>query len=176
MPTFEFIAKSTVGAGGTSSVTLNNIPQSYDDLRIIVLCRATVGANNLYFRFNNNSTSSGYVVQFSYSTGSGATVVPSSLQNNAEATAVLNQSGYDAGTYAPTDYLIPSYRINGEKTITGTSSQVAYTSTGLYQYLATSTWSVTGTSSAPITSITVFPSSGSLDQYTSITLYGIKNT
>lgn len=175
MPTFEFLAKGTVGAGGAASLTLSNIPQVYDDLRLIMLTRSTANANNAYIRFNGDSTASGYVTQISFN-NNGSTTVPSSSQSNDAVTSLTNQNAYDSLAFAPTDFYIPLYRSYSQKTIYGLSSQNIHT-TGVpgFQYITGSTWSSSLSSSA-IQSITITVNSGNLAQYSVATLYGIKRT
>lgn len=175
MPTFEFIAKATAVSGGSASLTLSNIPQIYDDLRVIALTRSTGGGNNTYFRFNGDATSAGYLYQISYN-NNGSTTVPSGTGSDTSALALGNQNAYDASTFGPTDYYIPGYRNWSEKTMYGLSSQAFHT-TGVpaYQYIAGTSW-VSSSAMSSITSITIFSSSGNLQQYSSISLYGIKRT
>lgn len=175
MPTFEYLAKATAGAGGSTSLTISNIPQVYDDLRIIAMTRSTTNSNNTYFRFNGSNESAAYVYQVSFN-NNGSTTVPSTNGSATDITALGNQNAYDATTFAPTDYYIPGYRNWTEKTIYGLSSQAFYT-TGVpaYQYITGSTWVATYGNS-PINSITILSSGTALAQYSSITLYGIKRT
>lgn len=69
---FFLLASTTVGAGGTSTVTFSSINQSYKNLLVVYSARTT-NANvyeNFKVRFNGNSSSSIYYDQNWFSTGS----------------------------------------------------------------------------------------------------------
>lgn len=170
MPTFEFLAKATAGAGGASSLSFTNIPQGYDDLRLIMLLRATTGVNDGILVVNGDSGNNYRYLQFYNNNGS--TNVPTNGGLNTYALAMVNQSSYDATTFAVNDLYLPNYSKGNKKNVYGVTSQAFYT-TGVpaYQKFVGSQWQNT----SPITTITVSCSS-TLAQYSNMTLYGIKNT
>jgi len=57
---YESIATTTVGSGGTSTITFSSIPQTYTHLQIRCLTRSTEAADgdNVYMRLNGDSASS----------------------------------------------------------------------------------------------------------------------
>lgn len=57
---YESIATTTVGAGGTASVTFSSIPSTYSHLQVRILCRTNYPASdtrNLTMRFNSDTAS-----------------------------------------------------------------------------------------------------------------------
>lgn len=72
---YESIASTTVGAGGSATITFSNIPQTYTHLQIRCFARTTGPTNgeNTYIYFNNTSNGTGYA--WHVVRGDGASVV-----------------------------------------------------------------------------------------------------
>lgn len=71
---YESIATTTVGAGGTSTITFSSIPSTYKHLQL----RAS-GANGGTIRFNGDTTTTNY--RYHYLSGDGATAGSGTAQN-----------------------------------------------------------------------------------------------
>lgn len=56
MATYNYIAKTTVGAGGANIITFTSIPQTYTDLVLLVTSRNNVYNYGGFFMKLNNST------------------------------------------------------------------------------------------------------------------------
>lgn len=70
---FESIATTTVGAGGSSTITFSSIPSTYKHLQIRAIMRSTFSDTDSFLKINLNSdTGSNYPNHFL--TGNGATV------------------------------------------------------------------------------------------------------
>ena len=54
--TYELIASTTVGSGGTSSINFNPIPSTYTDLKLICSIRTTQSSTNGSVRIGLNGT------------------------------------------------------------------------------------------------------------------------
>jgi hypothetical protein len=169
--TYTLIDKTTVGSGGTSSITFTSIPSTYTDLKLVISSRSTQSALGEANRiaFNSDTTNGNYTQKRLLGTGSAA-----SSQSQTERETFFNVgSTATASTFANSEIYIPNYLGSNSKsasidTITENNGTEAYAA------LIAIKWS--GTSA--ITSITLTPESPSSTfvQYTSAYLYGIKNS
>ena len=166
---YESIATTTVGSGGTSSITFSSIPATYTHLQIRWIARnsSISGANNYNLQFNGD-TASNYAVHDLYGDGATAATQAGSSRANIWATFVpgssATASAFAAGVIDILDYAntnkyktlrqLQGYDLNG-------SGEVRLTS-GLWQ------------STSAITSINIGLSSPTYVQYSSFALYGIK--
>jgi hypothetical protein len=162
--TYVAIATVTVGSGGASSIEFTSIPQTYTDLVIKTSNRATTSNNEFLLTFNGSSTS--YSSKILYGTGSvagsfngGSTSIDGSLTND---------STYTASTFANVEIYIPNYTSSNNKSVSTDGVQETNATYSLAQ-LAAGLWS----NSAAITSITL---TRNFAQYSTATLYGIKNS
>jgi hypothetical protein len=167
---FESIATTTVGVGGTSSITFSSIPSTYQHLQIRFMGRSLAVSSNdsILVRYNSDSGSN-YVIHRLYGDGStaGAQAFTSQTYTIAgdmpAATASLSQtqgvSIIDILDYGNT---------NKNKT---TRILAGRDENGVgYAWFNSSLWINT----AAITSITVLAGNGLLAQYSQAALYGIK--
>ena len=69
--TMQLIAKQTVGAGGATSVTFSNIPQTYTDLKVVCSTRESTDSY-LGVYFNGDTNSANYTSIILRGNGSGA--------------------------------------------------------------------------------------------------------
>jgi hypothetical protein len=163
---YDSIATTTVGAGGTGTITFSSIPSTYKHLQIRVM--AVYSAANPFgtLRFNGDS---GSVYWWHQLQGNGSVA-------NASAYASLGTSIY-----------FPADAVGSSTPVVQVADVLDYTSTSknktiriLEGYdangsgnlrLASGLWSATP---AAITSITISTSTGSFNQYSSFALYGIK--
>ena len=175
------IATTTVGSGGSSSVTFSSIPSTYTHLQVRVLAqtnRATYPLDEMKVTFNSDSGSNyaWHNIQTDprqanpsdVSAAAGAT--QTSIQQLALSSSVVT-NGFAAGVLDVLDYA----SANKNKTVRylGGADANGYTSSyttslGLFSGL----WM---NSSTAISSITLVPTFGSnFTQYSSFALYGIK--
>jgi hypothetical protein len=169
--TYEFIANTTVGAGGATTLVFNNIPQIYNDLVVFCSVRSdrtgVPFANNLRFNGDSGANYSGVVLQ-----GSGTVAYSSATAASAIRIGQINGSGSTANTFTNAEVYIPNYRgaVNKAAISFGILENNA---TEGYIESAACIWNNT----AAITSITLIqPSTNNYVQYSSATLYGIKNS
>jgi hypothetical protein len=164
--TFIKIAAVTVGSGGASSIDFTSIPQTYTDLVIKTSLR---------------DTSSGVVQVINISfNGNTANFSNKNLQGNGSAASSFTQTrrvllsssaSSTTSTFSNGDIYIPNYAGATNKSFSADSVS-ENNATSSFQALDASLWSNT----AAITSITLTPDSGSFAQYSTATLYGIKNS
>jgi hypothetical protein len=167
--TFIKIASVTVGAGGASSIDFTSIPSTYTDLQLVYSLRGTEVAvyNTLLHKINNDSTDANYRQR--YVRGSGTAASSSSGSNRYMGEA--NSSTSTSNTFMNGSWYFPNYAGSSYK-----SSSIDAVSenngTEAYAYLHALLWQGT----AAINQITIIPNVGSFVQYSTATLYGIKNS
>lgn len=177
MPTFTLISNTTVGAGGAGSVSLSNIPQVFDDLRLICLVRNTVNNIDFIITLNGDTASGSYAYAQMQQNTAGTTVATGNSGTNASFTALANQSTLQANSFAFNDFYFPQYREVVRKNAGGFIAQTDSTSSSVWQRVTNNTWINSATSLGAITSMTLScGGGGNLAQHSSITLYGIKRT
>jgi hypothetical protein len=169
--TYVAIATTTVGAGGASSIDFTSIPGTYTDLVVKLSVRGdnNVTTQQMYMTFNNSTT--GYSARQVY--GDGASATSATLSNSGAAISIVNTntSVSTANTFSSTDVYIPNYTSSNNKSASADSVTENNGTTALAG-LTAGLWSNT----AAITSVKFAPQSGNFVQYSTATLYGIKNT
>jgi hypothetical protein len=175
---YESIATTTVGAGGSATVSFTSIPSSYSHLQLRYIAqtdRATFSVDAVKFQLNSD-TGNNYVWHFLTTAGaspgttavSGATTGTSSWANSAAGTTTGGQFGtaiLDVLDYTNTNKYKTGRYLSGLDT-NGFTSGFAGTvgiNSGLWM------------NTAAITRIDITPVTGTLfTQYSSFALYGIK--
>lgn len=160
------IYTQTVGAGGASSITFNNIPQGFTDLFVQYSLRsdfAGVWADGSGLRFNGDTSSSGSMTQMyglgtSAGQGNGLTAMYIGI-----VTAATNTAGiFSKGTIN-----IPNYT-GGKFKQAIVESANKNDSTSTIDHMVSNLWS----STAPVTSLTITCGQGNFVQGSTVTLYG----
>lgn len=160
--TYDSIATQTLGSAA-ASITFSSIAGTYTDLRVVLVCTNTAGADT-YFRFNGDSGANYSITALS---GSGT---------NAQSASPTGMSGINPNqSYGITSTTIPSlitwdifsYAGSTKKTVLCTASQDKNGSGNVIRVVGL--WGNT----AAITSITIAPSAN-FNAGTTATLYGIK--
>ena len=169
MAAYNLIATTTVGSGGAATIEFASIPQTYTDLLVVASARtsrATVVPDILQIRFNGLTTNVSY--RHLYGSGSGVASENSTFGNAGNATA----SGATASVFSSHSIYIPNYTGSTNKSFS-VDSVTENNATESYQELIAGLWSNT----AAITSLTFASwTSATIQQYSSISLYGIKNS
>lgn len=159
---YESIQTTTVGAGGSSSISFTSIPSTYKHLQIRLSAINTTAFGDIYMQFNSD-TGSNYKAHYLYGNGSTASA------------GVLTQTSIYAGFIS-----------TGSNTGVGITDILDYTNTNKNKTTRTlmgadrnGSGDVALTSglwlnTAAITSITIFPGTNSFAQYSSFALYGVK--
>ena len=171
---YESIATTTVGAGGSSTVTFSSIPNTYKHLQVRYLAqtnRGTYGTDNILIRLNSD-TGSNYSLHALTGDGASATASAgtSTSQFLSQATGSGASTTYGAGVmdlleYANTNIYKTARILSGADhngTIAGYGGQILFSS---------GNWR----STSAVTTIQFRPEFGSaFTQYSSFALYGIK--
>jgi hypothetical protein len=168
--TYEAIATVTVGSGGAASIEFQNIASTYTDLSILLSARvdAANGVAQLYF---NNSTASDKRWRRLYGDGSSA----ASDSNTAQAyfrPIGINRSDQTASTFGNMMIYIPNYALTSAYKSMSADGVNENNATFAEDALNAGLWE----SNSAISRITIIPSSGNFVQYSTATLYGIKNS
>lgn len=165
--TYEAIATVTVGSGGAANIEFTSIPGTYTDLIVKISGRNTNGgATGIYISFNSSTSS----FSNKYLEGNGSTASSGSF---ARYVGTETASTYTANTFNNLEIYIPNYAGSTNKSFS--SDTVSENNNTLaYATFNAGLWSNT----AAITSIgfTISPPSQTFAQYSTATLYGIKNS
>lgn len=155
------IATVEVGSAGASSITFSSIPQGYSDLKLVVCGRD--GSVSGTFELRPNAATTNRTTKELYGTGAAA-----GSQSQTAFYFDMEASNYTTNTFGSAEIYIPNYTSANNKSMSvdATSENNATTS---YMRMAAWLWS----STAAITSLYLYPSSGSIQQYSTATLYGI---
>ena len=166
--TYEAIATVTVTGATAASMDFTSIPQTYTDLLIKYSGRVNAAVDpTLKIIFNSNT--SNYSSKVLY--GDGTT--PGSFNGSTAYTygGYVCNSNHTANTFSNGEIYIPNYTSSNNKSVS-VDDVIETNATESYLFLAASLWS----DSAAITSISLDPVNADLVQYSSATLYGIKNS
>jgi hypothetical protein len=172
--TFELIASSTVGAGGTGTVTFSSIPATYTDLVIKYSSRSNLsGEGDDIKMILNGSTASVYSTRALK--GNGATAFSQSQSGtNAPYSGMGNGNSTTSSTFGNGEYYIPNY--------TSTTAAKSASADGVSENNATTAIAALNAylwnpaTQAAITTIALSPFNGTLFlEHSTFYLYGVKN-
>jgi hypothetical protein len=173
--TFTKIASYTVPTTGTiSSYTFSSIPQTYTNLQVMISSKSSRTSNtwdNLGVQFNGVSGAI-YSSRLFYNQGGTGAGNYSSATTYFQFTAYSTATGSGSATTNTfsNDFLfIPNYTGSNYKSIIADSSTSMISGTDFVNSMGGGVWE----STAAINSITLFAGSGTFNQYTEFTLYGI---
>lgn len=168
MPTtYNAIATTTVGAGGTANIEFTSIPASYTDLLLKISARSVRSATADFLQININSSASNFTAR--YLEGNGATIV-----SGTDTVFIGSFPGASstASTFGNFELYLPNYAGSTNKSISADSA-TENNATTAYIDLVASLWSQT----TVITSVKILSATANnFAQYTTATLYGIKNS
>lgn len=153
-----------------SSISLNEIPQNYDDLILTVSGRSTRSGeirDEVQVRFNQDSNSN---YTLSGLRGSGSSIAPTASNGNSALTrADMPAGNASANTFSNISYYISNYKANAQKSVT-IDTVMENNATDSFMYILAGLWNNT----APITNISMRPEVASFASGSSISLYGVK--
>jgi hypothetical protein len=168
--TFVKIAAVTVGAGGAAEIAFTSIPSTYTDLCVELSLRDGTSAQsvngNIVF---NSNTSSIYSARRLFSTGSG--VGSDSYSSLGSMPGIwINSATSTSNTFANIMIYIPNYAGSTNKSVS-IDSVTENNASSAYSGLSAGLFA----STAAITSLGISTGSNFV-QYSTATLYGIKNS
>lgn len=166
--TFTKIASVTVGSGGASSISFSSIPSTYTDLCLKVSLRSDASRINedLLVSFNGSTSSRSW----KFLEGNGSSVSSASGTDGRFSTFNANTS--TSNTFGSAELYIPNYAGSNYKSVS-IDTVTENNATSAYAEIEAALWSNT----AAITSIAMTLAFGTVFmQYSTATLYGIKNS
>jgi hypothetical protein len=160
------IFTQTVGAGGAASITFNNIPQGFTDLKFVISARS-----------NQTLANGGYAAILR---PNGATTNATGTQLYGDSTAIGSNRWLDAAYFniTPSDFTANTFS-NSEIYVTNYAGGNYKSITADYVIENNAVGAPFGFSSdlyrntTPITSFTFVPFAGNFVQYSTFTLYGV---
>ena len=171
--TYTLISSNTVGSGGVASVTFSSIPATYTDLLVRASARVTTVDTEEFLRLEfNGSGGTAYSSRIFYGNGSATASASESGVANVNYAGMANASASTSNTFTNCEIYIPNYAGSNNKSF---SSNIAeeQNATKAFNVATAGLWANT----AAITSIKLTPANaGTLVQYSTFYLYGIKNS
>lgn len=168
MPTtYKAIGTVTVGSGGAATIQFSSIPATYTDLELVYSTRDDRGGTQNGVNISINGSTSDFTNTGMQ--GNGTSTLASF--NIPRFVAYNNASGSTANTFANNSIYFINYASSNNKVFLSDSAEENNATTALI-LLGVNRWSVTNA----ITSITLTPDTANFVQYSTATLYGIKNS
>ena len=170
--TYVAIATVTVGSGGAANIEFTSIPATYTDLQILASVRSDRNEAQDEVDITFNSNTSNYSSRNLNGSGSGTGSQSNLGATNRIRTVYINAATNTSNTFSSVSIYIPNYAGSNNKSV---SIDVVQENNDTFANatLLAGLWSNT----AAITSIMLDAGLGTnLVQYSTATLYGIKNT
>ena len=170
--TFVKIATVTVGSGGSSTLDFTSIPSTYTDLQLLISARSSdaVFLRGMLYKLNSNSSSI-----YSYRELYGFNTTAGSFSETNISNGFMGQMPGTSGTsntFGSSLLYIPNYTGNTNKSLSIDNVTEINSALNWQNDLIAGLWANT----SAITGIQIYPVSGNFAQYTTATLYGIKNS
>lgn len=165
--TYVKIETVTVGVAGAATIAFTSIPQTYTDLKLVFSIRTNYAGNVEQLNLSLNTLTTNFSGR--YLQGSGSAIATGSLGRYV---GNANAATSTASVFGNTEVYFINYTSANRKSFSGdfvTENNATAANTGMIAGF----WSDT----AAITGITLTPNnSGTIQQYSSATLYGIKSS
>lgn len=165
--TYTLIQSVTVGSGGAAIIEFGSIPQTYADLVLVSSLRSTSTSNDLEMKLAFNGSTSNFTNKYLFGNAPAGTAASGS---NAFYHGDVNGNGSTASVFTSTSLYIPNYAGSSNKSYS-VDNTMENNSVVSYPFFLSGLWSVT----SAITSIAISNASN-FAQYSSASLYGIKNS
>jgi hypothetical protein len=168
---FSKIQTITVGSGGAANIEFTSIPQTFNDLKILVSGRGTSVDTDFFATFNGSSAAQyNYVQMYGYVSGNGADRGSSQTSLNVGVTSGASSSS--ASAFSANEINILNYSLSTQFKAVGSLNVTENNGTVAYLNMKQGQWS----NNSAITSLSLACSNGNWAQYTKVTLYGIKSS
>jgi hypothetical protein len=169
--TYNKIETVTVGSGGSASINFTSIPQTFTDLKILISGRGTSVDTDFFVTFNGSAVAQyNYVQMYGYVSGLGADRASNQTSLNVGVTSGASTSSVSA--FSANEINILNYALSTQYKAVGSLNVTENNGTVAYQNMKQGQWS----NNNAITSLSLTCGNGNWAEYTSATLYGIKNT
>lgn len=159
---------SQTASGSSSTLTFNNIPQTYTDLKLMCSPRSSIAGyyDNLLLQFNGST--SGYSMTRTFGDGVGNRYSDRFSGQNFIYCGEVNGNTATTNGFGIMDIVIPNYRSNLFKQIS-TLNVNERDNTAAYTGFKAGMWQ----GNAPVTSISLLAAGGNWMSGSTFTLYGI---
>jgi hypothetical protein len=170
--TFTKIASVSVGVLGAANIEFTSIPSTYTDLCLKISGRSThTSLDQTEITFNGSATGYNYRSIF----GDGSSAASYGAGGSAITTYIplqyLPGIAQTSNTFTSSEMYIPNYAGSNNKSVSFDTVE-ENNATAAYALIYAAIWSNT----AAIASIKIDPQNGNFAQYSTATLYGIKNS
>ena len=166
---YESIATVTVGSGGTSTITFDNIPSTYQHLQIRAISRGTA-TGRIYMRFNNVSTGTPY--DYHGLAGNGVNAVATADTSNNEIWLTVDGDSPTANHFTGMVLDILDYKdTNKNKTTRSLSGHSIDSVSYWIVWFESGLWR----STSAISRIDFTRGSGNFAEFTQFALYGLRS-
>jgi hypothetical protein len=171
--TFKLISTVTVGAGGTTSIDFTSIPSTYTDLCVKISTRTnTTSAAQDYIKIRFNSATTNYSDCSLFGNGSSAGSTSNAIGDQTGIFWMITSStAATSNTFGNAELYIPNYAGSSYKSVSINAVSENNSSTS-YIFYAAGIWQ----STSAITSISLIGQDGTINQNSTASLYGIKNS
>jgi hypothetical protein len=170
--TYVAIATTTVGSGGAANIEFTSIPGTYTDLLLKLSFRTAYASTRDDLRISFNNSTTGYSLTYLQGTGTSVGSSPVTGFSYLFDQNAMNGNTATSNTFSNNEIYIPNYAGSNRKCI-GWDRVIENNTTAAYIGANAGLW--TGT--AAITSIKfVSETASNFLQYSTATLYGIKNS
>jgi len=177
--TYVAIATVTVGSGGANTITFNSIPNTYTDLLVYLSVRSDVSGTGSYVSARFNGTASIYQHIELYAENP----TPESAKDPNQTQSYLYTLGHcpgntaTANTFSNNLVYIPNYAASNNKSVSAEGLAENNSSTnGNWTVSMTAGFASLASAISSITFTLGSNASQNFMQYSTATLYGIKNT
>jgi hypothetical protein len=170
--TYEIIASSTVGSGGTTNIEFTLIPGTYTDLVLFLSLRSDRSAQRSAIALEFNNSSSSYQYRRLFASGSTPGSDTDSTLGYVYA-GEMNAASSTATTFSNNFIYIPNYAGSTYKSVSSDTAEETNDATNNRVSLIANLWSNT----SAITSIKLFDGdsgTAKILQHSTAYLYGIK--
>ncbi len=160
------ISTVTVGSGGAASIDFTGIPQIYTDLLLVSSIRTSRAAYHESLTMSFNGATTNRTNRRIYGDGTGAASTSDTIMYGGQAAGATAT----ASTFGNSATYIPNYASSNNKS-SSNDAVSENNATNALAMLNANLWS----SSAAINQITLTPENGgTIQQYSTVTLYGIR--
>ena len=172
-PTMTLISSQTLG-GTTASVTFSSIPSTYNDLKLVVSARGDAAAYAVTAKLSfNGDSATNY--SFTYIKGNSSSASSARVSSATIDNAItIDGSSNTSNTFGVAEIYIPNYNSTGSKPFFDIDVIEQNDTTANHSNIQANAHLYRGGSG--ISSIVLTPSSGNFVQYSTFTLYGIRNS
>lgn len=171
---YESISTTTVGAGGSTSITFSSIPSTYKHLQIRGMIRDNSGTGGLAFiraKINSDATSGNYYGHYLYGSGSAASAASTGGATNGLICGFVANNTNTANSYATVIIDLLDYANTSKYKTTRALTGGDFNDTNGGLALISGLWM----STSAITNIEITADAGTgFIQYSHLALYGIK--